>query len=124
MAKESKKWTTDVTIKFLKAYEQHPCLWNNKLVIYKDRNKRNEALNKIVEIMSDSVGDFDVNCAKAKIRSIRNAYILENHKVLQSYKSGTGIIYKPTVRWWPVANRFLKRFVEIRCTNTISVSIS
>ena len=74
-------------IKFLEAYEQHPCLWNNKISDYKDRNERDEALRRIVGVMSDSLSNFDVNSAKAKIRSIRNAYTLEHNKVLKSHKT-------------------------------------
>lgn len=109
---------------FLEAYEQYPCLWNHKLPSYKDRNKRDEALRKIVEVMSEVVCDFDVNTAKAKIRSIRNAYLLEHHKVLKSYKSGmsTDALYKPTVGWYHVADRFLKGIVETRETKNNMVS--
>lgn len=125
MAKESKKWSSANIIKFLEAYERTPCLWNHKLSIYRDRNQRNEALRKIVEVMSDSVNNFDVTSAKAKIRSIRNAYILERHKVLKSYKSGTSTeaIYKPTVSWFSVANRFLKGIVETRDAKNALVSV-
>lgn len=121
----SKKWSTDEIKKFLEVYEEFPCLWNYKIPSYKDRNQRDTALRKIVEVMSDTVKDFDVNAAKAKIRSIRNAYTLEHHKVLASYKSGTSTdaIYKPTVGWYDVADRFLKGIVETRKTKNTLVSV-
>ncbi|XP_053998219.1 uncharacterized protein LOC128886948 isoform X2 [Hylaeus anthracinus] len=119
MTKTSKKWSSERIIKFLEAYEQYPCLWNHKLPSYKDKSKRDEALRKIVEVMSDP--ELNVNSAKAKIRSIRNAYTLEHHKVLKSYKNGiSGDIYKPTVCWFSVADRFLKGIVETRDTKNAS----
>jgi hypothetical protein len=81
-------------------------------------------LRRIVEVMSDSVFGFDEVAAKAKIRSIRNAYTLERHKVLNSYKSGTGAIYKPTVGWFSVANRFLNGIVETRDAKSTLVSVN
>lgn len=121
----SKKWSSELIIKFLEAYEQYPCLWNYKLPSYKDRNKRDEALKKIIEVMSDSVTDLDVNIVKAKMRSVRNAYTLEHHKVLKSYKSGTSTdaIYRPTVSWFSIAYRFLRGIVKTRDTKNTLVSV-
>lgn len=126
MSSFAKKWSIEAIIKFLEAYEQYPCLWNNKLSDYKDRNKRDEALRRIVRIMSDSVSNFDVNSAKAKIRSIRNAYTLEHNKVLKSHKTGssTNDLYTPTLGWYSVADRFLNAIVETRETKNTLVSIN
>lgn len=124
MSNKSKKWPTEHIIKLLEVYEEHPCLWNHKALCYKDRNKRDNALRKIVEVMSEFVSDFDITAAKCKLRSIRNAYVLEHHKVLKSYKSGTSTdaIYKPTVGWFSVADRFLKGIVKTRETHNNLVS--
>ena len=40
-------WSTPLTMKLIDLYRQNPCLWNVKLDVYKDRNKRSSALKVI-----------------------------------------------------------------------------
>ncbi|XP_047101262.1 uncharacterized protein LOC124720048 [Schistocerca piceifrons] len=112
----TRKWPSYLVIHFLELYEQRPCLWDHKSPLYKNRNLREEALQEIVEAMSEYVRNFDVNMAKAKIRSLRNAYMLELHKVWRSNRNAESPddIYTPTVPWFPIADRFLKYVVETR----------
>lgn len=119
-----KKWSNDKTTKFLELYEQYPCLWDHSCKMYKDREKRDCALKNIVKAMKNIMPDFDVQSVKSKIRSIRNAYTLEVHKVNKSRKSGASAdkIYKPTVPWFSTADRFLRHVVEIRDTKDKWVS--
>jgi hypothetical protein len=92
--------------------------------MYKDREKRDCALKNIVKAMKNIMPDFDVQSVKSKIRSIRNAYTLEVHKVNKSRKSGATAdkFYKPTVPWFSTADRFLRHVVEIRDTKDKWVS--
>lgn len=112
----TRKWPSYLVIHFLELYEQRPCLWDHKSPLYKNRSLREEALQEIVEAMSEYVRNFDVNMAKAKIRSLRNAYMLELHKVWRSNRNAESPddIYTPTVPWFPIADRFLKYVVETR----------
>ncbi|KAL1506694.1 hypothetical protein ABEB36_006010 [Hypothenemus hampei] len=121
MSKITKKWSTATIIEFLGLYKKYPCLWDYKHPSYKDKNQRNDALRRIVEVMSETVRGFDVNGARAKIRSIRNAYTLEQHKIINSYQSGASLdaIYTPTVGWFSVADEFLRDIVETRNTRII-----
>ncbi|CAH1959205.1 unnamed protein product [Acanthoscelides obtectus] len=48
----SRKWSTDDINTFLSVYEEHPCLWNYKVLSFKDRIQRDAALKKIVEVIS------------------------------------------------------------------------
>ncbi|XP_047004066.1 uncharacterized protein LOC124622417 [Schistocerca americana] len=111
-----KKWSTVTIVHFLELYEERPCLWNHKYESYKDRNMREHALLEIVNYMRKIVPDCNLALVKAKIRSIRNAYINEYNKILKSRKNGASAddVYKPTVGWYATADRFLKYVVETR----------
>ena len=54
--------------------------------------------------MRTDLPEFDENVARAKIRSIRNAYTLEKHKIFKSISTGMSAddVYKPTVAWFSV----------------------
>ena len=45
------QWSRAALLHLIEVYRQHPCLWNVKLDIYKDRNKRAAALQTISEEM-------------------------------------------------------------------------
>lgn len=124
MSPISRKWSTETTRKFLLAYEQYPCLWDPKHQDYTHRNRRHRALQSLVESMLDVVPDFDIVCARAKIRSLRNAYILEQHKIINSIKNndGTGTVYTPKLSWFPLADKFLSTIVEPKNEKYILVS--
>lgn len=110
----ARKWSADRTIQFLEYYEQFECLWNRKSEAYKNREKKEEALEKLAILMNDVLPD--VATVKAKIRSLRNAYILEVHKMISSSKRGgpADSLYVPTVPWFNTAHRFLHSAVEIK----------
>lgn len=49
------KWNEKLVINFLKAYKQHPCLWNPYHKDYYNCHAKNEALQKVIEHL-DSPG--------------------------------------------------------------------
>ncbi|VEN49101.1 unnamed protein product [Callosobruchus maculatus] len=111
-----KKWPAELTIKFLEGYESYPSLWDVHSASYKNKGSREEAYQKLKELMD--IKGFGIADVKAKIRSIRNAYALEIMKMKKSQHSGAGAdaVYKPKVAWFGVADRILRHVIQIRET--------
>lgn len=123
---KKRKWSQDLTKHFLEIYEQFPSLWDTRHADYKDRDQKKSALKQIVDAMIEFVPDFDIVSAKAKIRSIRNAYTLELHKVTKSKRNGAlpSEVYTPTVSWFATADRFLRNVVQTRTNDCSFVSFT
>lgn len=47
----AKKWTDEVTEKFINELERHPCLYNTTIKEYHDRNKRKQSYDALSEVM-------------------------------------------------------------------------
>ncbi|KAL1140262.1 hypothetical protein AAG570_000194 [Ranatra chinensis] len=100
-------------IKFLELYRDAECLWNTNSEMYKDRNARDDALTKICYEMN--IDGFGIREVAQKIKNIRSAYYQELKKVNNSKKSGASVvdIYRPRVRWFSIADSFLRKKSEI-----------
>ncbi|GJQ83727.1 hypothetical protein Trydic_g20603 [Trypoxylus dichotomus] len=61
-----------------------------------------------------AIDGFSTIHVKAKIRSIRNAYLLEIGKIRNSRRLTAGEVYKPRVPWFPIAHRILHGVVQIK----------
>ncbi|XP_075229672.1 uncharacterized protein LOC142329171 isoform X2 [Lycorma delicatula] len=116
-----KKWSSSMICDFVEVYEQFPVLWDSTNVDYKNKVIREESYRKMVDILSINFRNIDVVVVKAKIRSIRNAYTLELHKILKSQRNGAygDKVYTPLVPWFPAADRFLRQVVAPRSTQYI-----
>jgi len=94
-------------LKFLELYQQHPCLYDKSLPEYKDRLKRNQAEDDLLN--SSGLGSIkDLRC---KVRSIRGAYNNELRKVKMSRITGSGTdeVYTPKLKWYNYAHAFLRK---------------
>lgn len=106
----SNRWSPDKIIRFFETYEQLSCLWDVNSDLYKNREARDDAYLKMAQAM-----DCDsIESVKFKIRSLRNAYILELTKIAKSKKSGARRIYKPKVPWFQIADRILHNVVQTK----------
>ncbi|CAH1107016.1 unnamed protein product [Psylliodes chrysocephalus] len=83
-----KKWSAELTIKFLEGYESYPCLWDVHSSSYKNKDGHENAHQKLSELMD--IEGFGIAEVKTKISSIRNAYALELTKIKKSQHSGAG----------------------------------
>lgn len=86
--KMAAKWDSETTIKFIQEYKLHECLWNCKSPTYKNKQMRDAAYGKIVQIMD--LPGFGVPEVKLKIRNIRSTYCQEKKKIANSKRSGSG----------------------------------
>ena len=64
-------WERKEILMLLQLYRQNPCLWNVKTDVYKDRNKRVAAINKITAELQESGLSANASKVKKKIESIR-----------------------------------------------------
>lgn len=116
------KWGTDTTLKFLEAYEQQECLWNHEHPYYKNKSIRNNALEQIVDVMRFE--DFKLRDAKSKIHALRATYISERKRVRDSLRAvNAGLttkIYQPKLAWYPIADKFLRKVIQLQSLKTES----
>lgn len=99
----------DITV-FLEYYRQYPCLWDKSDPQYKNRQKRDEA----EDILMQLCGTEDAKVIRAKIRSIRGTYNNEIRKINKSaaIASNSDDIYKPKLQWFNYADSFLSKNAE------------
>lgn len=117
------KWSEQQMSNFIHLYETHSCLWQTNSPEYKNRDKRQQALENIVEEMK--IPNFTVNDCKNKIKNIRSHYCQELKKIKNSMKSGMGTqdIYKPTLPWFHILDGFLRPLVTQKTESNLEVSI-
>lgn len=102
------RWTENDTLKFVSLYKECEVLWNFQDKNYKNRDKRNSALEYIRREMH--INDLTVDIIKKKIKSIRDTYNLEKSKIKKyNTKSGTSPdeLYKTRLGWFNEASTFL-----------------
>lgn len=105
----------DFLPKFIEMYRQMPCLWKIKSKEYSDRNKRHEALGKLVELCKPICMSADMNYVRNKIANLRTVFKRELNKIVDSQRSGAGAddIYVPRL-WYFESLRFLTEQVDAR----------
>lgn len=104
----------DVLLSFIENYRELPILWDVTLKQYSDKNKRNQAYEKLLAIYKQINKNATIQDVKRKINSLRTNYRKERKKVEGSQKSGAGTdeIYEP--KCWT--------FKELSFLNESSVS--
>lgn len=89
---------------FIEAYRQYPCLWKVKSDEYRDRNKRDEALNNLLLMTRETIPGADIKFLKNRIDSMKQSFRRELRKVKDSMKSGTSeeSVYKPRLWYYDI----------------------
>ena len=92
----------------LNMMRERQCLWNPKLTEYKEKSKRDKALEDIVQELNLSI--LTVERLKLKIKSIRTRYSTELVMIRKSERSGAGTddICVPKLFWFAEADNFLR----------------
>ena len=87
---------------------ERQCVWNPKFTEYKEKSKRDKALEDIVQELNHN--NITVEGLKLKIKSIQTRYSTELVKIRKSEWSGGGTddIYIPKLFWFAEANSFLR----------------
>ena len=88
------EWAKAATTTFIESLQQHPCTWQVKSQMYKDRNLRALSYDVLVNIMSEMIPNITI---EEKINTLRGQFRKETKLIAQSKKSGAGTeeIYVP-----------------------------
>ncbi|XP_071445567.1 uncharacterized protein [Hetaerina americana] len=113
------KWSTEKIIHFLEEYKNHPCLWDSRHRQYKSKNDRIGAEVEILRKMK--LQSMDLNVFRIKVRNIRNTYRQEVMKILKNSKPDAGAdgVFVPKLRWFGLADSFLRKTLELGDIPTI-----
>lgn len=98
---DSRYWSKDFVRHFIEIYKSYPCLWKVRSKDYTNKNLKNKAYEKLVEICKTIYPDANKDYVIKKIQSFRGSFRKEVKKVAESMRSGTGVddIYVPTL-WY------------------------
>ncbi|CAK1586678.1 unnamed protein product [Parnassius mnemosyne] len=101
------RWNESVTLKFVKIYMKHECLWNPTHPGYKVKYQRDKAYADICsEFKQATMKILSIPEVKIKIKNLRTTYIQQVHKILQ--KSSPNCIYEPSLIWFHEMDRCMK----------------
>jgi len=95
----SSEWSKELLIDFINCYKQNNCLWQLKSKDYTNRNLKNRAYARLVELVQPHFPSANTDFVKSKIQNLRNAFRKEMKKVEASKRSSrsTDEIYEPTL---------------------------
>lgn len=96
------RWSKEDTLKFVKLYRKHECLWNVTKTAYRNRNIRQKAINNIMHEMGRE--GFKAKEIRQKIQNIRSTYNQELLKIRKSIRTETcsDDVYKPALKWFNI----------------------
>ncbi|XP_028143552.1 zinc finger protein 391 [Diabrotica virgifera virgifera] len=108
-------WSNEETFNFIKLYQSEPTIWDPNNPLYKDKNKVNDAWDRIVYAIQIPVPEL-----KKKKESLMAAFRLNRKKKLDSIRSGMrgDEIHKPVWVFYDAMEAFLEGVYE--CKTNIS----
>ncbi|XP_055916065.1 uncharacterized protein LOC129948939 [Eupeodes corollae] len=80
------EWTREKTATLISLYQSHECLWNNFIESYKNKDKRNKAIEEICDQLNLNKVDFG-----KKIHNLRNQFNAEMKKLEKRNESSTEV---------------------------------
>ncbi|PIO11972.1 hypothetical protein AB205_0092890, partial [Aquarana catesbeiana] len=100
---------------FIDKYRELPCLWQVRHPHYNHKQKRQAALEKLLELVKPVVPTATIPYLKAKIGGLRSTDLRERKKVTDSQRSGAAAddVYVPRL-WYYERLRFLSDHTEVR----------
>lgn len=115
------KLSTQINLKFVQLYRDHECLWNPYFPGYKEKCKRDSALQKIRDELKTMGIDMSTKDIKSKIKNLRATYSQELTKIDKSTRSGAGSQeeYKSKLNWFQEMHSFIKN-VPMKRKTTVS----
>ncbi|PIO09621.1 hypothetical protein AB205_0187750 [Aquarana catesbeiana] len=100
---------------FIDKYRELSCLWQVRHPHYNHKQKRQAALEKLLELVKPVVPTATISYLKTKIGGLRSTYLRERKKVTDSQRSGAAAddVYVPRL-WYYERLRFLSDHTEVR----------
>uniref|UniRef100_A0A1I8P7X7 MADF domain-containing protein n=1 Tax=Stomoxys calcitrans TaxID=35570 RepID=A0A1I8P7X7_STOCA len=103
------KWSLKHSVKFLRLYGVHRCLWDLNDPDYRSRPLRNAAIEDIAASMGHNLTPSYV--AK-KIKIFRITYMQQRKRILEATQRGE--TQEILLKWFPLADSFLRPHIGLR----------
>ncbi|XP_065355965.1 uncharacterized protein LOC135950346 [Calliphora vicina] len=103
------KWSLKHSVKFLRLYGVHKCLWDLNDPDYRTRPLRNAAIEDIAASMGHGL---TASYVSKKIKIFRITYMQQRKRLLEATEKGE----KPEIllKWFPLADSFLRPHIGLR----------
>ncbi|XP_055848857.1 uncharacterized protein LOC129913908 [Episyrphus balteatus] len=103
------KWSLKNSVKFLRLYGAHRCLWDLNNPDHRVKDLREAALEDIAAAMGHGL---DAEYVWKKIKIFRITYMQHRKRMLEAIKAGK----EPEIqlRWFPLADSFLRPHIGLR----------
>ncbi|XP_017490124.1 PREDICTED: uncharacterized protein LOC108378337 [Rhagoletis zephyria] len=103
------KWSLKHSVKFLRLYGAHRCLWDLNDSDYRSREMRTAAIEDIAAAMGYGL---DAEYVAKKIKIFRITYMQHRKRMLEAIKENR----EPDIqlRWFPLADSFLRPHIGLR----------
>lgn len=85
---------------FIETYRNAPCLWKVSSKEYHNKQKRDLAMQELLEFTKNTIPDATIGFIKKRIENIRSSFRREVGKVQASMTSGTGTENVYTPKLW------------------------
>lgn len=85
---------------FIEIYRNAPCLWNMSSKEYHNKQKRDSAMQDLLEFTKNTIPEVTVGFIKKRIENIRSSFRRELGKVQASMTSGAGTENVYTPKLW------------------------
>ncbi|XP_047518260.1 uncharacterized protein LOC125058261 isoform X6 [Pieris napi] len=109
----------DFVLQVIQKYKSYPCLWQVKHPDYHNKEKRNAAMNALLELFKTKDPQANLDTVKKKITTLRNCFKKELNKVKASERSGTAEIHVPKL--WYYSELFFLADVDVpRVTRSVN----
>lgn len=101
-------YSHELLTEFIEVFRNNPCLWKISSNDYRDKNRKLQAYNSLLEIIRKVEINATVDNVKKKINSLRAGYRKEYKKVQDSKRTGIGTdqVYVPKL-WYYSQLEFL-----------------
>lgn len=112
---------------FIETYESLPVLWNSSNEAYRNKAKKNAALDQLLQVFKALKPDAVRADVSKKINSLRTNFRKELKKIVSSKRSGAGTedVYRPQ-SWIFDSLKFLQKIEQpvssgVTCTSAVSI---
>nr|XP_036215913.1 uncharacterized protein LOC106626235 isoform X2 [Bactrocera oleae] len=103
------KWSLKHSVKFLRLYGAHRCLWDLNDPNYRSREMRAAAIEDIAAAMGYGL---DADYVAKKIKIFRITYMQHRKRMLEAIKQNRAPDIQ--LRWFPLADSFLRPHIGLR----------
>lgn len=103
------KWPLKHSVKFLRLYGAHRCLWDLNDPAYRSREMRAAAIEDIAAAMGYGL---DADYVAKKIKIFRITYMQHRKRMLEAIKQNRAPDIQ--LRWFPLADSFLRPHIGLR----------